>query len=282
MAVPWFSKKFWPTPLSVSGLNILAGICRALVNPRVIVGSRMDATISDGNFVITLDANQLTGGTANPIGSIAGTNVAAIEFSLTGVSDEYITGDPKQHHMDTATISTAGSGYTVGNVLTLSGGTSIASNTGKIIVTSVDGSGGLTGISITNIGSYSTFPATTNSPSGGSGTSAVLTITEIGTAQNILKPPRTRSGTAAIASETKLGTTFSYSYTYYPSGTPNTDALNCYRTSNDGTTNEYQRIVPVWVLSELILAFPCIGYDSGGTAYRWSMIGDGRGWAKYA
>lgn len=72
----------------------------------------------------------------------------------------------------TATLVSAGSSYAAGNVLTISGGTGTSAT---ITVNTVDGSGAITGYTVTNRGSYSVLP--TYAPAtvtGGTGSSATF------------------------------------------------------------------------------------------------------------
>lgn len=73
-----------------------------------------------------------------------------------------------------ATVNAGGSGYSVGNVLTVSGGTG-----GTFVVTSVGASGAVTGVSKTAGGtgySNSNAAATTVSPAGGTGCTLKTTV----------------------------------------------------------------------------------------------------------
>ena len=79
--------------------------------------------------------------------------------------------------LDSATVAAAGTGYAVGNVLTLSGGTfSIAA---QMEVTSVGGSGEVTGVRRFNDGVYTVTPGNPVSTSGGDGTGCTLTASWI-------------------------------------------------------------------------------------------------------
>jgi hypothetical protein len=71
-------------------------------------------------------------------------------------------------------LGVGGSGYVVGDLLTMSGGTSTVPATIK--VTAVDGSGAITGFSVANVGLYSVSPATgqTTAWVGGTGTGATF------------------------------------------------------------------------------------------------------------
>lgn len=70
------------------------------------------------------------------------------------------------------TIASGGTGYAVNDVLTIAGGTG-TSATVKVLSVS---SGAITSVQIVNSGAYSVAPSGTNSPTGGSGSSASLTI----------------------------------------------------------------------------------------------------------
>jgi hypothetical protein len=72
-----------------------------------------------------------------------------------------------------AAISSAGSGYTVSDILTIIGGTGTAA---QLTVTSVSG-GQVTGVSITNPGVYSVNPTNPVSVTGGTGTGATFRLT---------------------------------------------------------------------------------------------------------
>lgn len=92
------------------------------------------------------------------------------------------------------TVTAGGTGYKVGDLLTVVGGTKTAATT--LVVTSVS-SGAITGISLLTAGSYSAAPISPVSVSGGSGTDATLTLiyalraqakaVKIGAAKNPLK-----------------------------------------------------------------------------------------------
>lgn len=72
-------------------------------------------------------------------------------------------------------VATAGSGYTVGDVLTLAGTTGPVAC--KLKVATVNGSGGVTGISIQVPGVMSATPTNPASVTGGTGTGATFTMT---------------------------------------------------------------------------------------------------------
>lgn len=66
----------------------------------------------------------------------------------------------------------SGTGYTVGDELTLSGGTAI--RPAKWVVTQVNGAGAVEAVRRLDEGSYTILPSTPNSPTGGTGTGCVL------------------------------------------------------------------------------------------------------------
>ena len=78
-----------------------------------------------------------------------------------------------RNNIATATISAPGSGYAVGDVLTLSGGTS--AQAASLYVISVGATGNITAVSILNMGNYTVAPTGTLSVTGGSGTGATFT-----------------------------------------------------------------------------------------------------------
>ncbi len=73
------------------------------------------------------------------------------------------------------TVSAPGTGYTVNDLLTLSGGTSVTVATA--IVRSITGGGGIDTIEIVEEGAYSTVPGNSVSLTGGSGNSATVDVT---------------------------------------------------------------------------------------------------------
>lgn len=76
-----------------------------------------------------------------------------------------------------AAVVVAGAGYDVGDVLELSGGSGI--ETSQVTVESVDGAGGVTGVSITRGGLYDAvgFPANPVGSTGGAGAGATFNVT---------------------------------------------------------------------------------------------------------
>jgi len=80
--------------------------------------------------------------------------------------------------LDLATVSTLGTGYTVGDILTVSGGTLVSGGAPKqLTVTSRTAGGGITGITVSSPGSYLTLPTNPVIVTGGSGTLARFNLT---------------------------------------------------------------------------------------------------------
>jgi hypothetical protein len=79
--------------------------------------------------------------------------------------------------LNTAVVNAAGTGYAIGDVLTVAGGTS--TQAALVCVTSVNGSGAITNVHIINAGSYTVDPALANTPTGGTGAGATLTLTMV-------------------------------------------------------------------------------------------------------
>lgn len=79
--------------------------------------------------------------------------------------------------VDQVGISAGGTGYVVNDVLTVAGGT--FGQAARILVTTIGGGGAITGLLVIDAGTYdsSALPSTPNSPSGGSGSGASVTLT---------------------------------------------------------------------------------------------------------
>ena len=82
---------------------------------------------------------------------------------------------PQEAEAFSVTVTAAGTGYVVGNTLAVVGGIGLI--TTELTVSTVNGSGGITGVTITNAGQYSTTPTNPVSVTGGAGSAATFTIT---------------------------------------------------------------------------------------------------------
>lgn len=124
---------------------------------------------------LTAISNTVTALTITAIG-INYTSQPTIGFSGGGGASAAATADIQ---MGLATVTAAGTGYQVGDVLTVSGGTLGSAGSGtaaSIKVTSVGGSNAITGISLVNTGDYTASPANPVSVTGGYGTGATFTL----------------------------------------------------------------------------------------------------------
>lgn len=82
-----------------------------------------------------------------------------------------------RNNIPSFTINTSGTGYSVGNVLNIVGGTSSA--TFQIMVTSVNGTGGILTAIVSNMGNYTVEPTYPAAGTGGSGSGATFTLSSL-------------------------------------------------------------------------------------------------------
>jgi hypothetical protein len=82
---------------------------------------------------------------------------------------------PQEAEAFSVTVTAAGTGYTAGDTLAVVGG--IGTITTELTVSTVDMSGGITGVTITNAGQYSTAPTNPVSVTGGAGSAATFNVT---------------------------------------------------------------------------------------------------------
>lgn len=147
-----------------------------------------------------------------------------ITTAITGGSPSFWNGPPVKHKVSVdqptaisnVVVSAAGLGYAVGDFISLTGGIGVP---GQLQVTSINGTGGVTGANIVMTGSYSTTPAnpvaqgtTTGAGSGATFTllyaSAIASITSIaaaGTGYNIGDNILLSGGTGTLGQITVLG-----------------------------------------------------------------------------
>ena len=83
--------------------------------------------------------------------------------------------EPQEAQAVSVAINAAGTGYTVGNTLDVVGG--LGQIDAELTVTTVNGSGGVTGVTISNAGQYTEIPANPVSVTGGSGSAATFNLT---------------------------------------------------------------------------------------------------------
>jgi hypothetical protein len=82
--------------------------------------------------------------------------------------------EPQEAEAVSAAIVAAGTGYAVGNTLTVAGG--LGQLDTELTVTTINGSGGITGISISNAGQYAEIPTNPVSVTGGAGSAATFNL----------------------------------------------------------------------------------------------------------
>ena len=82
---------------------------------------------------------------------------------------------PQEAEAFSVAINAAGTGYVAGNTLAVVGG--IGQITTELTVSTVNGTGGITGVTISNAGQYSTAPTNPVSVTGGAGSAATFNIT---------------------------------------------------------------------------------------------------------
>ena len=83
--------------------------------------------------------------------------------------------EPQDYRAVSVAVSGAGSGYTAGDVLTVSGGIGLIPV--EVTVSTVNGTGGVTAVSLSNAGQYTATPTNPVSVTGGTGSAATLTVT---------------------------------------------------------------------------------------------------------
>jgi len=83
--------------------------------------------------------------------------------------------EPQEAQAVSVAINAAGTGYVVGNTLDVVGG--LGQIDAELTVTTVNGSGGITGVTISNAGQYTETPTNPVSVTGGSGSAATFNLT---------------------------------------------------------------------------------------------------------
>jgi len=83
--------------------------------------------------------------------------------------------EPQEAEAVSVAINAAGTGYVVGNTLDVVGG--LGQIDAELTVTTVNGSGGITGVTISNAGQYTEIPTNPVSVTGGSGSAATFNLT---------------------------------------------------------------------------------------------------------
>jgi hypothetical protein len=170
---------------------------------------------------LTPQNNAISGGTITTKTSVPG-GTTLTNSGLTGGG----TGGSAQVYYQaiSVTVNAAGTGYVVGDSLTLTDGTAIDADYANIIVASVGSGGTITGITLASGGSYAgpvTGSALNTGPSGnvvsgGTGTGATFKVTVQATSVNVIDPGF--GYTNGATSEDKNGATVVTTYTIATSG----------------------------------------------------------------
>ena len=122
----------------------------------------------------TWDGTTLT----NWVGTLQSLTITAIGTGYTSQPTAHFSSGTAAATVDIqvglATTTAAGTGYAVGDILTFVGGT--FNTAGQLKVASVNGSGGITGISLNLTGDYTAAPSNPVSVTGGYGSGATFTL----------------------------------------------------------------------------------------------------------
>jgi hypothetical protein len=188
---------------------------------------------------------------------------------------------PSDFTLLAVSVNAAGTGYGVGQILNVAGGTvdgSIPNNISTVKVTSVGATGTILGVSVNNPGAYTIKPATpqTINSAGGVGGSINLVFgNPIPVAMQ--KPPELRTD---LASDYYKGVTYNYTYTPsaasdagHPVGNPGFVYYSMAATGSDGSSANFE-ITPPYMYGKTILAVTL----SDGSL--WDLNVDGRAWAQ--
>lgn len=113
-----------------------------------VFGVSPEETFGTGNVGTLTIVTAGTGFTVRPTLTITGANTTQATALANGT-------------VVSATITAAGTGYAVGNTFTATGGTGTSA---VLTITTVDGNGNVTAVSITTAGDYTALPTLTNNP----------------------------------------------------------------------------------------------------------------------
>lgn len=244
----------WDLTLMAGWLPADVPYASRVMQPRLV-------TLADGSkagVMATKDGMTFSGGlTSGGLG---------VEVTITAVNDDYVTVSGI-YQVATAAVHSGGggTGYAMGDIVTLGGSAGIPSATFE--VTSESG-GVVSAVSVVNAGTYLSDPAGSGvATTGGSGSGLTLDITSTSSV-NVAKQPRMRIHGSPIT-ETLLGVTYTYNY-----------SDSNHRTSSDGTNTENAVLVPSYETSQKIDAVPCQAISvSGGTVTCYLFDSTNRAWA---
>lgn len=179
-------------------------------------------------------------------------------------------------------VLSGGTGYTVGNVLTLSGGTFTAAAT--INVTAVGGGGAITGVSVASGGSYSAYPTAPIGVTGGTGSGATLNlnwrvgsivVTNAGSNYSTA-PTVTFSAGAATATAALVATTIA-SVTVVSGGTYVSPPAIALTGGGGGTGGALTAVIATYSVGGFTVTNPGSGYAQASTTVTVTAASGGPG-----
>ena len=137
------------------------------------------------NVRILFGASDTTGFTQTALSAVSGAIFGFATAAATiGLWYDIMTAGGGQQ-LSGAVVQAVGTGYVLGDVLTIAGGTSTVASTVK--VTGIDTAGKLLSVQVVTPGVYSVAPTSPNSATGGTGTGAALTLTYVPIVSTMLR-----------------------------------------------------------------------------------------------
>jgi hypothetical protein len=270
--------------------NYVLAICEALANLKISVpvtdGTNTLQTLlaqiklAEMGMEITMPPQGLPGASGSGGGGTAGNTIQSVYvFADNGPNLSCTTVPATDTTLVAVSIAAGGSNYKQGETVIVIGGTLDLNlnQPASITIASVDLTGQVLAVSISNGGAYTSNPATPQFPSGGSGSGLQVNL--------VMGPPipisvvKPHKLSTTLASEKYLGVNYSYSYTQ--TSAPGFDLPVGYSfiywtrnvTGSDGTS-ETDAITPPYLFGDQILVVLI-----GSTYY--DLNADGKAWASY-
>ncbi len=129
-------------------------------------------------FYSGLKLHKITGCKGTVKGSLQAGQFGQLDFSFTGSYVDVVDAalPAAGNYLATVAVQASGTGYVVGDILTIAGGTGTVTASAR--VTAVSSTGQITGIKVAQVGLYSVSPSlSANAVTGGTGTTATLNLT---------------------------------------------------------------------------------------------------------
>jgi hypothetical protein len=263
MQLPDFQGRGRWVPWLPSAANCVLRAVRALVNPRVIWGNKDEIIISDSNWLLTLDSSRLSpppapGGGITPRGLYNG----SIDYKVNDLV--YTQPDDSSRVAWVCHVANGPS-------------SSVQSPTwpepaGTVFWTAYARGGAGSTLY------YLTGTVEDDYLNCGIGLSVSPTV-------KIGKPPLLRAFLAGTLTESIFSVLHTYKFNVAAGaydGLPHVgpDARNIMREDNDGSSAEYQMVVPIWEFNNFIYAIPCPPFTArDGSIITQIMVSDSRQWA---